>query len=351
MIGFSNRLRRESGRALGSQVAVFACIVFLIPSPSWAHSDPDAPVPNVGALKVDEALTVDGLLNEAFWSRCEVSTGFYDTRTHKLAAEQTRFRIAYTREHLYVGVECLEKDPSKIRATEQREDRPFDGDDWVEVHFDPPHNHRGKYAFFTNPLGTRADANEGPSGQFNYGWSADWDCASKILDDRWTFEMRIPFKVLNFFRKDGQVWGFNLTRFQRHTDILSFWSYNDTDYYKPRHFGHLDDMHLAEVTFDRNWQFTPYVSALANFNGDVDFDPSGGIDVSTRLTPSITTALTLNPDFGQIEADDETIELRDTERFLPEKRLFFREGDELIGSARSVPPPRSTGCASIRRDR
>jgi len=71
-------------------------------------------------------------------------------------------------------------------------------------------------------------------------------------------------------------------------------------------------MHLAEVEFDRNWRFTPYVSVLENLKGSVDADPSVGIDVSTRMTPSITAALALNPDFGQIEADDETIESRAT---------------------------------------
>lgn len=62
----------------------------------------------------------------------------------------------------------------------------------MEVHFDPPHSHRGKYAFFANPLGTKADANEGPSGVFNYGWTTDWDCAARIGADRWTFEIRDP---------------------------------------------------------------------------------------------------------------------------------------------------------------
>lgn len=103
-----------------------------------------------------------------------------------------------------MGVECLDRDVSQIHATQQREDRVFSGDEWVEVHIDPPHRHRGKCPFFTNPLGTKADANEGPSGQFNYGWSADWDCAARIGTDRWTFEMRIPLKVMNCFRTDGQ---------------------------------------------------------------------------------------------------------------------------------------------------
>ncbi|MCB1126637.1 MAG: carbohydrate binding family 9 domain-containing protein [Verrucomicrobiae bacterium] len=297
---------------------------------AWPHSNENAGVPSMQVLQVDEPLTVDGVLDEPFWQRCEVGAGLIDTRTHQPAADQTRIRYALTKKFLYVAVECLDSDMSQIHATEQREDRSFVGDDFVEVHLDPPHSHRGKYAFFSNPLGTRADANEGPSGQFNYGWSADWDCAATLGPDRWTFEMRIPLKVLNYFRKDGQTWGMNITRVQRRNDVTSFWSYSPTDMYKPRHFGHLTGMNLAEAEFDRNWEVTPYVSGRADFNGETEYEPSAGIDVSTRITPAITAALTINPDFGQIEADDDTIELRDTERFLPEKRLFFREGEELV---------------------
>ncbi len=298
--------------------------------PLAAHDNPNATVPAFRALKVEAPLKVDGVLDEPFWEQCEVTSGLLDTRSNAPAADQTRVRVAYTTTHLYLAVECLDSDMSKLHATEQHEDRPFVGDDWVEIHLDPPHNHRGKYAFFTNPLGTRADANEGPSGIFNYGWSADWDCAAKIVADRWTFEMRIPFTVFNYFRADDATWGFNVTRMQRRNDVTSFWSYNPTEMYKPRHFGHLTGLALADTVFDRNWEITPYTSVRVDFNGDTDVVLKAGLDVSFRLTPAVTTAWTLNPDFGHIEADDDTIELRDTERFLPEKRLFFREGEELM---------------------
>jgi hypothetical protein len=117
---------------------------------------------------------------------------------------------------------------------------------------------------------------------------------------------------------------------QRRTDVTSFWSFSATDTYKPRHFGHVAGLDLNDTVFDRNWEFTPYVSTRTDFNGDTDTFFSAGIDIGARLTPAISAALTINPDFGQVEADEDTIELRDTERFLPEKRLFFREGDELI---------------------
>jgi hypothetical protein len=300
------------------------------PSPLLAHPDPQPTVPSLRALRVDAPLDVDGVLSEPFWTEAAVATGFIDVRTQRPAEQQTTVRIAYTRAHLYIAVECFDDRIAGIHATERREDRSFVGDDWVEIHIDPPHTHRTKYAFFANPLGTRADANEGPSGMFNYGWSAEWDLAASIQADRWVFEMRIPLTIMNYERRDDQSWGFNVTRQLRRTDVLSFWSFSATDMYKPRNFGHIEGLDLADSIFDRNWEVTPYLSARTDFNGDVDTFVHAGLDVSFRLTPAITTALTLNPDFGQVEADAATIELRDTERFLPEKRPFFREGDELI---------------------
>lgn len=311
-------------------VASLLILAAVLPPRTFAHRHPDAPVPNVAALRTDAEMTVDGQLDEPFWKECQIATGLVDQRTGTPAADQTLIRVAYTTTHLYLAVECLDRDMPSIHATERRQDRSFVGDDWVEIHFDPPHSHRGKYAFFTNPLGTRADANEGPSGVFNYGWTADWDCAARILPDRWTFEMRIPLSVLNYFRTDGQRWGFNVTRLQRSTDVTSFWSFSPTDIYKPRHFGHLADMNLAETRFDRNWEISPYAAAHARLRGEADATADAGADLKFRLTPAIITSWTVNPDFGQVEADDDTIELRDTERFLSERRPFFNEGEELM---------------------
>ena len=298
----------------------------------WAHDDPNATVPAVRALRVDTPLTVDGVLDEPFWQDAEVGGDFIDTRSGQAAAQQTQFRVAYTRTHLYIAVECFDDRIDEIHATEQREDRRFQGDDWVEVHLDPMHTHNSKYAFFSNPLGVRVDAAEGPSGAFSTSWSAEWEQAAHISEDRWAFEMSLPLAVLNYRQEDGQTWGINFTRYLVRSDVTSFWSYNVTDFYKPRYFGHLTSLDLADSKFDRNLEITPYITSHSEFNGENKTQLETGGDVSFRLTPSITSSWTVNPDFAQVEADADTIELRDTERFLPEKRLFFREGEELFNS-------------------
>ncbi|MFH1737638.1 MAG: DUF5916 domain-containing protein [bacterium] len=297
-----------------------------------AHDDPNADVPSIRALRVDAPLTVDGILDEPFWSDADVGSGFIEKRSQKPVVDQTLVRVAYSRTHLYVAMECMDESIEEVQAIERREDRTLRGDDYVEVHLDPFHDHRSEYIFAANLLGTRRDSKSGAGGGSNVGWTADWQVAVNILEDRWVVEMQVPFSALNYFLRNTQTWGINFYRDIPRTESLTAWSFNRTNFYSPRYFGHLTDLDLADTRFDRNWEFEPYVSSRYDFgNGEEDTIAETGIDFGVRLTPSITTAWTLNPDFGEVEADPDTIELRDTERFLAEQRPFFREGEELFG--------------------
>ncbi len=311
----------------------FGCVllffIVLIHS-ALGHDDPTIVPPSIFAVQTDQDIQLDGILSEPFWQESEPATGFIDDRSKKPAVQQTKVYLAYTQTHLYIGIVCIDDQIDRLVATEQREDRFFRGDDYIEVLFDTQHSHSSRYSFFSNSLGTRVDAKAGPSGRANFGWSAEWQQAAAVQDDRWTVEMKIPFGILNYFQKDNQEWGLNIFRRRRADDVLSIWSYNPTEPFETFHFGHLSNMNLADTIFDRNLEITPYTSVETDINGKSETSVQAGTDVSFRVTPSISTALTLNPDFGQVEADADTIELRDTERFLPEKRLFFREGEEIF---------------------
>jgi hypothetical protein len=316
-----------------------ACLIFAVSCQLEliGHDLPEGNTRTLRALEVDATLTVDGILDEPFWKEAETTTDFTDRRTEEQAPLQTLVRLAYTKTHLYVAIEALDDRMDQIHATERREDRFYRGDDYVQLHIDPGHNHRTKYGFFSNPLGTKLDGNEGFSGSsWNTGWTAEWEVAAKILEDRWVFEMKIPFGTMNYNKADNQTWGFNFTRWSPRLDSLSFWNFRSTDSFRPRQFGHVTGLNLAESEFSRNWETSPYISSRADFGSKSDTNFEAGIDTSFRLTPSIIAALTLNPDFGQVEADADTIELLDTERFLPERRLFFREGAEILNMRHSL---------------
>jgi len=148
-------MRKEVLCSLACLHAVSTIVLLTIHGVCIAHDDPNAPVPALRALKVDSPLTVDGVLDEPFWQEADVATNFTDVRSGQPADQQTKVRIAYARAHLYIAVECLDDRMAELHATERRKDRFFQGDDWVEIHLDPAHTHNSKYAFFSNPLGTK----------------------------------------------------------------------------------------------------------------------------------------------------------------------------------------------------
>ena len=109
----------------------------------------------------------------------------------------------------------------------------------------------------------------------------------------------------------------------------SYWCYRNSQARNPREFGLLTNLDLKKANFDRSPAFETYVSGSADFERNSS-KLSTGLDMSMRLNSNMVSAFTINPDFGQVEADPDTIELRDTERFLRERRTFFREGSELF---------------------
>ena len=118
-------------------------------------------------------------------------------------------------------------------------------------------------------------------------------------------------------------------RRERGMQESSYWCYRNSQARNPREFGLLTNLDLAKAEFDSKPTFETYVSGSSDFEQNRN-EMSTGLDISMRLNSNLISAFTINPDFGQVEADPDTIELRDTERFLRERRTFFREGSELF---------------------
>ena len=156
-----------------------------------------------------------------------------------------------------------------------------------------------------------------------------WQAACTVAEDRWFAEIAIPIGNLLFRRKDGVEWGCNFRRVEKGAQQSSYRCYRSSQARYPREFGVLTGLDLAQVQVSRDPAFETYASATYDFESD-STEFSTGLDVGMRLNSELISAFTLNPDFGQVKADPDTIELRDTERFLRERRTFFREGSELF---------------------
>ncbi len=294
------------------------------------------PARSMVAVRTETPPIIDGKLDEACWSKANVATDFTDYRIEQLAKEQTFVRVLYDDENLYVAFECMEPDPNGIVGVERKYDQSLREEDSVTVRLDTFHDQRCCYVFAVNTLGTRYDAR---MGLFDYyeddTWGCDWTAACTVDKDRWFAEISIPIRNMLFEQKDAATWGLNFYRREKAKSESSYWCYRNSRARYPNEFGHLTNLDLAKVQLKQKPSYETYFSASSDLNESSN-KLSTGLDMSLRLNSELTSAFTINPDFGQVEADPDTIELRDTERFLREKRPFFREGNELFGSPLNI---------------
>ena len=173
----------------------------------------------------------------------------------------------------------------------------------------------------------------------DYLFDPVWEAETQVTDSGWTAELRIPFNQLRFNKGVAQVWGVNLTRVSPATheeDYLVLVRRNETGW--ASRFAELRG--IESVQSSRRIELLPYLASSAQLLGDPDLrnpfvdrrstEVRGGADVKVGLGPSLTFDATINPDFGQVEADPAEVNLSAFETVFPERRPFFVEGAQLL---------------------
>lgn len=307
------------------------------------HSDGIVP-PTVTAVRADPAPVLDGILDDAAWQRAEPATGFRRDRPGDglPAAEKTEVRVAYTGDALYVGARMYDRDPSRISLLRGRRDSFMQPNDQFLIQLDSYHDHRTTFVFGVTPAGGRNDLvapNDGFQGM-DAGWDPVWDAVTRVDSLGWVAEMRIPFSQLRFSDGDRQVWGVNFRRDILHAGEAVDWAWRpSTETGLASSFGHL--LGLEGVRRPSRLEVLPYAVTRASYDQRADpaspFDDgsvyggSMGVDLKYGLTGGLTLDATVNPDFGQVEADPAVVNLTAFETFFEERRPFFVEGAGLFG--------------------
>jgi len=300
------------------------------------------------AAKVQSPPQIDGRLDDYCWELAESTTGFIQLFPDdgKLATEQTIIQAMYDNQNLYFGIECLDSQPEKIDTRlVPRDSDPYPGD-LIGIVLDTFHDHQNAYCFWTNPRGIRMDFRsyddfaQGWRGR-DFSWDGVWWSEAQITDRGWTVEVAIPFKTLRFPRDKKQIWGINVQRYQKAKGEDSHWApitREDGGVLKVSKAGHLvglenlkQGLHLELLPYgifryneNSEGNAPVYVQRAGKREGDV------GLNVKYGITSHLTADLTINPDFGHIEGDEEQINLTRFELFLKEKRPFFMESKNLF---------------------
>ena len=168
----------------------------------------------VTAVRVTEAITVDGRLDEPAWEQAVPATDFIQKfpRNGAPSTERTEVRFLYDDDNLYVGVVCFDSEPEKLVIKDLREDFELGATDAVQIVIDSLHDKRSAFVFSTNAAGARRDSQVSNADRINQDWDAVWDAKVSRTEDAWFIEYVIPFKTLRFSNSPSQEWGVNISR-------------------------------------------------------------------------------------------------------------------------------------------
>lgn len=281
---------------------------------------------------------IDGSTADPVWDGVEWSTGFTQTEPNSGAppSQETAFKIVYDDKNLYILIRAFDTEPDKIVNRVTRRDD-FDSD-WVEVNIDSYYDKRTAFSFTLSAAGGRGDeaiSNDGNN--WDSSWDPVWYGATSIDDQGWIAEMRIPLSQLRFSGDENQVWGFQVNRLLFRKDERSSWQFipqNSPGWVS--FFGELQG--ISGIKPSRRIEILPYTVGDVNryqaesnnpFRGGQNIDSRFGLDSKIGLTGNITMDLTVNPDFGQVEADPSRVNLGAFELFFEERRPFFVEGKNI----------------------
>ncbi|MEE9464452.1 MAG: DUF5916 domain-containing protein [Candidatus Neomarinimicrobiota bacterium] len=295
---------------------------------------------SIRALRIPAGdIRIDGVIDDEAWRDATFKSNFVqrDPLEGEKATELTEFAIIYDDENIYVAIKAHESNPAGIRSILSRRDEETPSD-WVSVSFDSYGDYRTAFEFWLNPQGVKRDLRRYDDTNQDLNWDAIWEGEATVSADGWSAEFQIPFRELRFSTKEAQSWGIQVKRTisRKNEDIYwSYWSKEEDGYV--RHFGRLTD--LENIPRQRRIYVSPYTTGQFATSADYitpvhpenyDLVPNFGADIKVGLTNNITLDVTVNPDFGQVEADPAELNLSAFETFYAEKRPFFVEGGNIF---------------------
>jgi len=281
---------------------------------------------------------VDGRLDDPAWELASPSTGFVQRQPNPgaPASRETQIRVLQAGGALYVAARMYDH-PDSVAAQLARRDATGIYSDWLYVMVDSDDDNRTAFGFAINPREVKQDFVLTENGRRDLKWNAVWEGRAAVDSLGWTAEFRIPLSQLRFSR-GATTWGVNFEReIARHEEV-SYWAPipPDAPGYVSR-FGELQG--LSDLGPATRLELEPYaVSSLTRAPGDrsnpfysaSDVRAAAGLDFRYGLTPSLTLTGTVNPDFGQVEADPSEVNLTAFETQLTEQRPFFVEGADIF---------------------
>ena len=290
--------------------------------------------------RTTEKMTIDAQMDEAIWQEAEVLGDFIQFRPSpgNPSERKTEVRMVYDDEAIYVLAKLYEKKEDVFNLLTNRDN--IGNSDYFGVSIDPFKAGLNGVGLFVTVAGVQYDTRYSDGGseriwRNDEAWNAVWLSETKINEDHWVVEYKIPYAVLRFNGKEVQNWGINFMRKTNSLNEDSFWNGID-----PELNGYLNQ--AGEVTNLTNIQtptrlfFYPYVSTVFTRSTETSWiNPqfNAGMDLKYGITDAFTLDMTLIPDFSGVRSDNQVLNLSPFEVRFDEQRQFFTEGVELFNKA------------------
>jgi hypothetical protein len=294
------------------------------------------------AKRTSQPVKIDGLITDEAWKEAAVMTNLIEFRPKvgdtEDPANKTIAYLMYSDDGIYFGGYCYERNRDSIASELVGRDG-FGTNDYIGIIFDTYLDKLNGFEYFVTPLNEQWDAKMSPNPNGNsedFSWNAVWESGAVIHSDGWSFEMFIPYSAIRFGKNQVQNWGLNITRRRRKTEEQFTWNPID-----PNVSGFLTQegiwTGISNIKPPLRLQFSPYFSTYINHfpaqsAGQKSWSSSvnGGMDVKYGISQAITLDMTLIPDFGQVQSDNQVLNLTPFEVRFNENRSFFTEGTELF---------------------
>jgi len=315
----------------------------------------------VRAIKLSAPLKLDGVLDEEVYTRELPFGGLVQAAPNYGApsTEKSEIWIMYDDKNMYMTCKCYDSaPPSEWIVNEKRRDTGgLRNNEHIGVLFDTFYDRRSGFAFYTNPLGARADYSVVDEGGSNTDWNPVWTSKTGRFDGGYIVEMAIPFKSLRYRAGPGQVWGVQIRRSIRHKNEWAYLTPVPRILAGPQALNRVSAggtlVGLDLPSSGANIELKPYAISRKftdrlrtpkiedRLRGEI------GGDVKYAVTPNLTADLTINTDFAQVEIDEQQVNLTRFSLFFPEKRDFFLEGRGIFDFARGGTGVSSTNSADL----
>jgi hypothetical protein len=284
--------------------------------------------------KLKEIPVIDGVISEKAWDVVEWSSDFTERSPDEGTPPtyQTRFKVMYDAKYLYVAIRAFDDEPHLIQKRLSRRDG-FEGDR-VNVIIDSYHDKRTAFVFTTTAAGVKGEEIVTENGDnWDESWNPVWYTNAKVDELGWTAEMKIPLSQLRFGKAKEQIWGFNVNRTIFRLQERSLWQRIPLT--QAGMISEAGELHgLVDLIPQKQLEIQPFTVLQYDnypkeegnpFRTGSDFSINGGLDAKIGITNDLTLDLTINPDFGQVEADPGAIALDGFQIFFREQRPFFVE--------------------------